>query len=133
MASVVIVEDHTLVADMLAAALAARGVQAVAVPCDGPDLFDRIVELSPQLVLLDLDLGSAGDGSALIAPLVERGVRVLVVTGSADRLRIAAAVEQGAIGCQTQGRRLRCTAGCDLSRARGPPGARRGRTLAPAV
>jgi DNA-binding NarL/FixJ family response regulator len=49
-------------------------------------------------VLLDLDLGADGDGAALIAPLAERGVRVLVVTGSADRLRVAAALEQGAIG-----------------------------------
>jgi DNA-binding NarL/FixJ family response regulator len=56
-----------------------------------------------DLVLLDLDLGAYGDTTPLVAPLVSDGMRVLVVTGSTDRLRIAAALEQGAIGYQEKG------------------------------
>ena len=53
-----------------------------------------------DLVLLDLDLGALGDAPRLIPALVAAGLRVLVVTGSDDRLRIAAALEQGAMGYQ---------------------------------
>jgi DNA-binding NarL/FixJ family response regulator len=50
-------------------------------------------------VLLDLDLGAtAGDGLGLVAPLRERGARVLVVSGSSDRPRLASCLEQGAVG-----------------------------------
>ena len=38
----------------------------------------------------------------MIGELVAAGVRVLVVTGCADRMRIAAALEEGAIGYQSK-------------------------------
>jgi DNA-binding NarL/FixJ family response regulator len=50
--------------------------------------------------MLDLDLGGFGDSTWLIEPLTSEGIRVLVVTGSSNRLRIATALEQGAIGYQ---------------------------------
>ena len=51
-------------------------------------------------MVLDLDLGQLGDSVHLIPHLVAAGHRVLILTGSEDRLRIAAALEQGAIGYQ---------------------------------
>ena len=50
------------------------------------------------MVLLDLDLGGAGDGSRMIAPLAAAGVRVVVVTGSTDQARLGECLEAGAVG-----------------------------------
>jgi DNA-binding NarL/FixJ family response regulator len=99
-ADVVIVEDHELLAQSLGFALSAEGIR-VRVPQlhDPGQLLADIVCLRPRLVLLDLDLGGAvGDGVALIRPLVELGVDVLVVSGVTDHVRIATAIEAGAIG-----------------------------------
>lgn len=101
MRSVAIVEDHQLLAETLAVALNNRGVDAEVVAlCEPADLLAALLEGRPQLVVLDLDLGDFGDSTWLIAPLAADGIRVLVLTGSGNRLRIAVALEQGAIGYQ---------------------------------
>jgi DNA-binding NarL/FixJ family response regulator len=61
-------------------------------------LTDRLTEIRPDLVLLDLNLGPAGDGADLVRPLVEAGLRVLIVSASLDPEQVARAVEQGATG-----------------------------------
>jgi DNA-binding NarL/FixJ family response regulator len=99
---VVILEDHQLLAETLRSALQRSGVSARVAPL-APTLADVLADLlaePAELVLLDLDLGDLGDPTALIPELVAAGLRVLVVTGSSDRLRIAAALEQGALGYQ---------------------------------
>ena|SRR5690242_17427742 len=102
--TVVIVEDHTLLAETLQAALRRRDIDAVIVPCDAADLSGQVLAAEPDLVLLDLDLGTgvdgdgALDGNDVLVPLVAAGVRVLVVTGTADPMRIATALERGAAG-----------------------------------
>jgi DNA-binding NarL/FixJ family response regulator len=45
------------------------------------------LRLRPRIVLLDLDLGTFGDGVRLIHPLAVSGANVVVVTASADRSR----------------------------------------------
>ena len=96
-------EDHQLLADTLSAALAQQGISARVVPPEAHvALLSAIRTLAPDLVLLDLDLGEHGDSTPLIKPLARSGIRVLVVTGSADRLDIARALEQGAIGHQSK-------------------------------
>ncbi|MEO6886153.1 MAG: response regulator transcription factor [Jatrophihabitantaceae bacterium] len=98
---VAIVDDHQLLAETLQAALITRDVNAVVVaPRSAADLLAELLSLKPDLVLLDLDLGPAGNGVAFVAPLVATGSRVLVVTGSSDRMRIALAMEGGALGYQ---------------------------------
>ncbi|HEX2895928.1 MAG TPA: response regulator transcription factor [Marmoricola sp.] len=96
---VAIVDDHRLLVDALALALESRGVEAV-VPELGPleGLAAFLVESRPDLVLLDLDLGRVGNGSDLVRPLVEAGLRVLMVTAATDVEQVARAVEQGAVG-----------------------------------
>lgn len=101
MASVAIVEDHLLLAETLRAALQRRDITVhLLAPKPADQLVAELRGLRADLTLLDLDLGPCGDGTALVAPLVRDGLRVLVVTGSADRIAIAAALEQGALGYQ---------------------------------
>lgn len=108
---VVIVEDHALVAETLRRALEQEGVHARVVhpgtdidaDVDAEAVLAELVADGPDLVLLDLDLGPLGDSTGLVEPLTRAGIRVLVVTGSGDRLRIAAALRAGAIGFRSKG------------------------------
>jgi DNA-binding NarL/FixJ family response regulator len=96
---VAIVDDHRLLADVLALALEERGVRTTLPPL-GPleVLAEQLAEIQPDLVLLDLDLGPAGDGADLVRPLVEAGLRVLMVTAALDVEQLAGAIGDGAIG-----------------------------------
>jgi len=97
--TVLIVEDHSLLAQTLVIALSAEGCRAlVADLIDPATLLERVRTDRPAVVLLDLDLGDFGDGVALVQPMTELGARVLVVSGSTDRLRLAETVERGAVG-----------------------------------
>ena len=97
---VLLVEDHELLAGTLAMALRQRGLEVRAAA--GPSaaaVVDLARTLAPVLVLLDLDLGPAmGSGLDLIRPLTEAGARVVMVTGVADRARLGACLEAGAVG-----------------------------------
>lgn len=93
---VLIVEDHRLLAEVLATALAARGVPATVVD---PDQLDAIVGSVARgtLVLLDLRLGRGRDGGRAVRPLCARGAQVVVVTGTHDPVPLARALEDGAL------------------------------------
>jgi DNA-binding NarL/FixJ family response regulator len=95
-----IVEDHELLSGTLAIALRQRGLEVEAV--NGPSrdaIVERARQLAPVLVLLDLDLGPAlGDGADFVAPLVEAGGRVVIMSGDTSRARLGACVEAGASG-----------------------------------
>lgn len=94
-----LVDDHRLLSDSLATALTAeRFAVRVVAPHAGPDLVEDIATTSPDLVLLDLDLGCSVDGTTLVGPLRRTGARVLVMTGSSDALRHGAVLERGAVG-----------------------------------
>jgi len=99
---IVVVDDHVLIAETLQAALTAQGISAVTM-APAPGLLPELLQSRPRLVLLDLDLGSAGSSIGLIKPLVANGSAVLLVTGVSERTRIAEALEQGAIGYQCKG------------------------------
>jgi two-component system nitrate/nitrite response regulator NarL len=97
--TVLIVEDHALLAQSLVIALTAEGCRArVAQLIDSPRLLQQVRTDRPGVVLLDLDLGALGDGVDLVQPLTELGARVLVVSGTTDQLRLAETVEKGAVG-----------------------------------
>jgi DNA-binding NarL/FixJ family response regulator len=100
---VAIVEDHLLLAETLAESLVREGIPAFVLSGLGRrELLAALLRSRPELVLLDLDLGPAGDSTPLVAPLRQAGLRVLIVTGTTDRLRLAAALEQGALGYQAK-------------------------------
>jgi DNA-binding NarL/FixJ family response regulator len=92
---VLVVEDHRLLAEIMAQALRDRGVPAAVSP--GTDAGTVLAAASPgTLVLLDLDLAGT-DGGLLVVPLREAGARVLVVSGSRDLLAIGRALDAGAV------------------------------------
>jgi DNA-binding NarL/FixJ family response regulator len=107
---VLIVEDHELLATSLALALRQQGLVVETVDGSGRAEIVAIVRrLAPVLVLLDLDLGPGmGSGVDLVRPLIQAGGRVVMVTGVADRARLAACVEVGATGIVSK------TAGFDV-------------------
>jgi DNA-binding NarL/FixJ family response regulator len=96
----VLVDDHRLLAQTMALALGLEGIDcSVAELDDRASLVGGIIDGPPALVLLDLDLGEViGDGADLVAPLVEAGCRVLVVSGSSDVEQVARALAAGAAG-----------------------------------
>lgn len=97
--TVLIVEDHALLAQTLVIALYAEGCRALVADLGGAaTLLQQVRAHRPGVVLLDLDLGDLGDGVELVQPLTELGARVLVVSGSTDRLRLAETVKLGAVG-----------------------------------
>lgn len=97
---VLLVDDHQLLVQSLAVALRAEGFDVETADLSHRDaLIASVRENPPTLVLLDLELGGEiGDGSTLVRPFVQAGAHVLVVSAATDRLRIAAAIEQGAVG-----------------------------------
>lgn len=96
---ILIVDDHELLAESLRLALSAEGYD-VTVPAVAPSaVHDAATAAPPDVVLLDLDLGDAGgDGAMHVEGLAIGGARVIVVSGTPDRLRIAACLESGAWG-----------------------------------
>ena len=98
-AQIAIVEDHGLLAQSLAYALAGRGITAVVVKDLQPDaVLDTLRGRDLTLVLLDFDLGDAGIGLDLIKPIGELGYRVAMLTGETDPVTLARCVEAGAVG-----------------------------------
>jgi DNA-binding NarL/FixJ family response regulator len=96
----VVVDDHRLLAQSIAISLRQEGIDCVVATLSDPaTLVDSVLAERPDVVLLDLDLGAGtGDGADLVAPLVRGGCRVVLVTASTDPLRLATAVEAGAVG-----------------------------------
>ncbi len=102
--SVLIVEDHLLLAHSLAICLGSAGLSAQVAPLSSrADLVDLVRDLGPDVVLLDLDLGSLGNSLSLVATLTALGTRVIIVSGTPSPTGFAAALEQGAVGFVTKG------------------------------
>lgn len=98
---VALVEDHALFAEALSIALEMEGHQVRRVPMaeqarSSLSLLPAILRSQPKIVLLDLDLGTVGNGLHLVGPLVQAGVDVIVVTGSMEKDRWGEALANGA-------------------------------------
>ncbi len=59
-------------------------------------ILTAVSRFQPQIVLLDLDLGRFGDGTALINPMAKAGINVVVVTASTDQARWGQCMRYGA-------------------------------------
>ncbi len=97
---VLIVEDHALLAQSLAVALQADGLEVErCTDMDGELILAHARDFAPAVVLLDLDVGGPlGHSLSLIAPLQALGARVVMLTGVTDKVRLAECIEAGAIG-----------------------------------
>jgi DNA-binding NarL/FixJ family response regulator len=101
--TVLIVDDHDLVGTSLAYSLSAEGLDARRVAAvDVGGVLAEAATSPVGIALLDLDLGRdrSGrrfDGVDLVAPLTEHGWRCIVVSSTADRTRIGAALAAGAL------------------------------------
>lgn len=97
-ARVLIVEDHELLAQSVAFALRADGIEVDTMHEADPEQVLAGVHLfHPTVALLDLHLNDA-TSIPLIAPISARGTAVIMVTGEVDRMRLAECLEAGAIG-----------------------------------
>jgi two-component system, NarL family, nitrate/nitrite response regulator NarL len=98
--SVLIVEDHTLLADALVDALDRAGITARSVV--GPTADDIVAtarEMAPALILLDLVLGDeVGLSVPLVRRLSETGAPVVMLTGVVDPALLGSCLEAGAVG-----------------------------------
>lgn len=98
-ARLAIVEDHDLVARVLAETLRTQGAEVTVVPPTDPEQVCAAVDaLAPDLVLHDLDLATAGDAIEHVRALAAAGHHVVMVTGVADPVRRGRCIEAGAIG-----------------------------------
>lgn len=95
----VIVEDHRLLAETVGLALEVEGHDVDVADLENElSLVGSVAPDDRTLVLLDLDLGALGDATRLIPMFVQGQAAVLVVTGVRERVRLAAALEAGAVG-----------------------------------
>jgi two-component system nitrate/nitrite response regulator NarL len=106
--SLIVLDDHHIVAESLVIALRGKGFDAHRIPVTtAAAMLAAAAERRPGLALLDLDLGAAPDGTVLdgvelIGPLTALGWPVLVVTGTTNPDRISAAIAHGALNWVTK-------------------------------
>lgn len=100
-ASILLVDDHVVIARAMADSLAAVGYSPVEyVPIDSLDVESVLAigrGLQPDVALVDLNLGAGRSGVPLIGPLVGLGIKVIAFTASDDPLDLARCLEAGAI------------------------------------
>lgn len=95
---IIITDDHPLLAAALRSELEQSGAEVEQLdPAVGIDqLLETISSREPDCVVVDLGLPFPGGGLALIPPLVERGIRSIVLTGESKRILLARASGAGA-------------------------------------
>jgi DNA-binding NarL/FixJ family response regulator len=96
---ILIVDDHPLTRDALAALLGAHGIEVVGCASDGMEAIAEAERLQPDLVLLDLSMPGM-DGLAALPRLREAapGCEVVVLTASGTEENLLAAIRGGAAG-----------------------------------
>jgi DNA-binding NarL/FixJ family response regulator len=92
-----IVDDHALLAQVLAHGLEAVGFQTrVLQPSAEPEVIAFARELEADVLLLDLHLGAVGSSIEMIPRLRALGCKVVVVTGEPSPVQWGACIEAGA-------------------------------------
>ncbi len=97
-----LIDDHGVLSGAMAGSLRSQGFDEVHVADPGDlrqqTLIALVERLRPDVVLLDLFLGDYGLGLHLVAPFVERGARVVILSASEDWALRAQCLEAGAVG-----------------------------------
>jgi DNA-binding NarL/FixJ family response regulator len=100
MISVLIADDHGVIRDGLGRLIdALDDIELAGTATDGAEAVERSRELTPDVVLMDLDMPRM-DGIEATRLIVEErpGTAVLVLTSFSDRARILGALSAGACG-----------------------------------
>ncbi|NNE72211.1 MAG: response regulator transcription factor [Acidimicrobiales bacterium] len=98
MTVVAVVDDHLLLAQMVARGLDGEGITAHVIDVDHP-IVEQLQELCPAVAVLDLQLGDhRPQGTDLVAPLHELGATVLMLTGVNNDVELAKCLAAGADG-----------------------------------
>ncbi len=96
---VLVIDDHALLAESVVMALRASDIPARSLHPGLPEIAAHIEQCEPALVLLDLYLTESAEPSIqLLGHLSSLGIKVLVVTATADRIAHGRCVEAGAVG-----------------------------------
>jgi DNA-binding NarL/FixJ family response regulator len=96
---ILVVDDHPLTRDALAALLAQGGFQVVGEAADGHEALELAHALQPDLVLLDLSMpGLDGLGVLPRLRVAAPGCEVVVLTASGTEENLLAAIRGGAAG-----------------------------------
>jgi two-component system nitrate/nitrite response regulator NarL len=97
---VIVLDDHLMFAQVVVIALKNHGFDATSLDLGDADepttLVSKVLDDPPDVLLLDLDLGTHGDGGQLIEPAVRAGVEVVVMTGDPGHDDAVRALETGA-------------------------------------
>ena len=97
--SILLVDDHPLTREGLAALLAGHGFEVVGQAADGREAIDLARELQPDVVLLDLSMPELDGLEALPRLRAEApDCEVVVLTASGDEGNLLAAIRGGAAG-----------------------------------
>jgi DNA-binding NarL/FixJ family response regulator len=97
---VVLADDHGIIRDGLGRLISGlEDVELLGVAADGAEAVERCRELSPDVVLMDIDMPVLDGIEATRRILAERReTAVIVLTAFSDRARITGALEAGARG-----------------------------------
>lgn len=96
---VVVVDDHSLFRDGIASLLQARGYEVVGEASDGLEALERVRELKPDLVLMDIRMPKMGGLEATRLIKAEMpAVKVVILTVSDDEEDLFEAIKSGAQG-----------------------------------
>lgn len=124
---ILVIDDHELFSTSLTMALRSERFDARTLTvADVQDFLDEDERAATGLVVLDVDLGRDAEGrwvngADLVEGLRARGWKVLVVSGSADRPGVAAAIAAGAIGSVPKSRSFDVLLGTVIAAASGEP------------
>jgi DNA-binding NarL/FixJ family response regulator len=100
MIRVLVADDHGVIREGLGRLIdTTEDLELVGVAADGQEAVERVADLQPDVVLMDLDMPRLG-GIEATRRIVETqsGVAVLVLTAFSDSARILGALEAGAVG-----------------------------------
>ncbi len=97
--TVLIVDDHTIVRDGIAALLALAGdIEVVGEASNGSDAIEKARELNPDVVLMDVSMPILGGLEATRRICKEFRAKIIILTQYDDKEYVFPAIEAGASG-----------------------------------
>jgi two-component system chemotaxis response regulator CheY len=97
--TMVIADDSSIMRELLGVILKSIGIEIVAEATDGQQAIDLANQHKPQAMCLDLEMPNVSGLEALeIIKDVNPAIKVIIVSGHADRDKVKRAIELGACG-----------------------------------